>query len=438
MYFLFVLLWIATVIAICFWIVKYVKFKKEEKNNKGFKGLKKKIKNVFKSKEKQAEESQFTIKQIKKYLIIAIVVSFMSLMCVGITAPKVEIQDSENGKVDIYSEDKQNTQNGTYTTNEKENKSNENNTQEKVYTKADIEKAISEIPAYSKDAYAVVNNNIPFFNDTDLTTKSYENYSDLDSLERCGVAVSSIGKDIMPTEERGNIGSIKPTGWHSVRYDGIDGNYLYNRCHLIGYQLTGENANKKNLITGTRYMNVTGMLPFENMVADYIKETNNHVLYRVTPVFEGDNLLASGVLIEAKSVEDDGEGIEFNVYCYNVQPGITIDYATGESSGPEFKGSTSTSGATTTTVATATTTNKEKEAGATTDTSSEKATDTNTNTNTNTNITTYILNTNTKKYHRPSCGSVSTIKESNKQTYEGTSEELDSKGYEPCKRCNPQ
>lgn len=183
-------------------------------------------------------------------------------------------------------------------------------------------------------------------------------------------------------------------------------------------------------------MNVTGMLPFENMVADYIKETNNHVLYRVTPVFEGDNLLASGVLIEAKSVEDDGAGIEFNVYCYNVQPGVTIDYATGESSGPEFKGSSSSSetNATnkeTTTVATVVNTDSKTEAATNVDTNTK------TNTNTNTNITTYILNTNTKKYHRPSCGSVSTIKESNKQIYEGTSEELDLKGYEPCKKCNP-
>ena len=146
----------------------------------------------------------------------------------------------------------------------------------------------------------------------------------------------------MPTGERESIGSVKPTGWHTVKYDGIDGNYLYNRCHLIGYQLTAENANKKNLITGTRYMNVQGMLPFENMVADYIKETGNHVLYRVTPIFESNNLLASGVLMEAKSVEDNGKGIEFNVYCYNVQPGITINYATGESSGPEYTGSNNT------------------------------------------------------------------------------------------------
>ena len=200
--------------------------------------------------------------------------------------------------------------------------------------------SLSDIPEYSGNAYVYINNNIPFFEEVDLTTTSYEKYSDLDSLGRCGVAIANIGQDLMPTEERGSIGSVKPTGWHTVRYQGIDGNYLYNRCHLIGYQLSGENANEKNLITGTRYLNVEGMLPFENMVADYVEETNNHVLYRVTPIFEGDNLLASGVLIEAKSVEDNGAGIQFNVYCYNVQPGIEIDYETGDSTGPEYTGTT--------------------------------------------------------------------------------------------------
>ncbi|MGN0316957.1 MAG: DNA/RNA non-specific endonuclease [Lachnospira sp.] len=187
------------------------------------------------------------------------------------------------------------------------------------------------IPAYSGKPYVLVNNNQPFFLEEDLTSDSYETYADLDEKERCGICVASIGSDLMPTEDRGSIGAVKPTGWHTVKYDNVDGKYLYNRCHLIGYQLTAENANKKNLITGTRYLNVNGMLPFENLVADYIKETNNHVLYRVTPVFEKDNLLASGVLIEGMSVEDDGEGILFNVFCYNVQPGIKIDYATGSS-----------------------------------------------------------------------------------------------------------
>lgn len=192
--------------------------------------------------------------------------------------------------------------------------------------------SLDAIPAYSGTAYVPVNQNVPYFTEEEIQTESYEYYSDLDALGRCGVCMACIGQDIMPTQERGDIGDVKPTGWHTVKYTGvIDGNYLYNRCHLIAYELTGENVNTKNLITGTRYMNVEGMLPFENMVADYVKTTNNHVMYRVTPVFEGDNLVASGVLIEAASVEDDGAGISFNVYCYNVQPQIEIDYATGES-----------------------------------------------------------------------------------------------------------
>lgn len=201
--------------------------------------------------------------------------------------------------------------------------------------------ALASIPAYSGSPYVAVNNNVPFFTDADLTTEAFESYSDLDNLGRCGVAYANVCQEIMPTEKRGAIGSVRPSGWHTVKYQGIDGNYLYNRCHLIGYQLSAENANEKNLITGTRYLNVEGMLPFENMVADYVKESNHHVLYRVTPVFDGNNLLASGVLMEAESVEDQGAGVEFNVYCYNVQPGITIDYADGSSSGPEYTGSTS-------------------------------------------------------------------------------------------------
>lgn len=191
---------------------------------------------------------------------------------------------------------------------------------------------IVEIPAYSGQDYVEVNGNIPYFEDSELSAESYEYYSELDLLGRCGVCVASIGRDIMPTEERGEIGGVRPSGWHTVKYPGmIDGNYLYNRCHLIGYQLAGENANTKNLITGTRYMNTEGMLPFENMVADYVRETGNHVMYRVTPVFEGDNLLSDGVLMEAKSVEDNGAGVLFNVFCYNVQPGIIINYENGES-----------------------------------------------------------------------------------------------------------
>lgn len=190
---------------------------------------------------------------------------------------------------------------------------------------------ISNIPAYSGKAYVEINENKPNFSTSDLTTTSFEKYSPLDELGRCGIAFANVGTDIMPTSERESISSVKPTGWQTVKYDSISGKYLYNRCHLIGFQLTAENANELNLITGTRYLNVDGMLPFENMVADYVKETNNHVLYRVTPVFEGNDLVAKGVQIEAMSVEDNGEGIEFNVFIYNVQPGITIDYSTGNS-----------------------------------------------------------------------------------------------------------
>ena len=191
--------------------------------------------------------------------------------------------------------------------------------------------SVEEIPEFSGEAYVAVNGNVPFFLAEEITDESYEYYSDLDELGRCGITMACIGVDIMPTEDRGEIGSVKPSGWQSVKYDCVEGKYLYNRCHLIGFQLAGENANKKNLITGTRYLNIEGMLPFENLVADYVQETKNHVLYRVTPLFEEDNLVAHGVLMEGYSVEDEGEGVQFCVYAYNVQPGVIIDYSTGES-----------------------------------------------------------------------------------------------------------
>ena len=191
---------------------------------------------------------------------------------------------------------------------------------------------LENIPEFKENTpYIIINNNEPQFDEEYFTTNSFESYSELDKLGRCGVAFANIGTDTMPTEERGKIGQIKPSGWHTVKYDCVDGKYLYNRCHLIGYQLTAENANEKNLITGTIYMNVEGMLPFENKVANYIKETGNHVLYRVTPIFKENNLLANGVQIEAESVEDKGKGILFNVYVYNSQPKIEINYSTGES-----------------------------------------------------------------------------------------------------------
>ncbi len=191
---------------------------------------------------------------------------------------------------------------------------------------------LDNIPEYYDKTYIYLNDNIPEFRDEDMSTTSFEEYSELDYLGRCGVALASIGQDLMPTKERESIGMIKPTGWHTVRYDGVvEGKYLYNRCHLIGYQLTGENANKQNLITCTRQMNTKDMVDFENKIANYIKKTNNHVMYRVTPYFEGTNLLATGVQMEAKSVEDNGKGISFNVFIYNIQDGIEIDYATGDS-----------------------------------------------------------------------------------------------------------
>lgn len=193
--------------------------------------------------------------------------------------------------------------------------------------------SIEDVPAYSGYAYVQMHDNKPYFTkEEEQNEEIFETYSELDDLGRCGVAFANICRELQPTEPRGEIGKIKPSGWHTVKYnDIISDNYLYNRCHLIGYQLAGENANEKNLITGTRYLNVAGMLPFENQITAYLEQNDNHVLYRVTPVFEGDNLVASGVLLEAYSVEDAGAGICFNVYCYNVQPGIAIDYATGDS-----------------------------------------------------------------------------------------------------------
>lgn len=208
---------------------------------------------------------------------------------------------------------------------------NEYNNQTEISNSNVTSYDLKDIPEYSHDAYVVVNNNEPYFDTDEITTKEFETYSNLDSLGRCGVAYANVSIKTMPTAKREGIGMIKPSGWHTVKYDIVDGKYLYNRCHLIGYQLTGENANKKNLITCTRYMNTVGMLEFENKVADYVKKTKNHVMYRVTPKYKGDNLLASGVLMEALSVEDHGEGIKFNVYVYNVQDGIDINYKDGSS-----------------------------------------------------------------------------------------------------------
>lgn len=280
--------------------------------------------------------------------------------------------------------------------------------------------SLSDVPAYSGKAYTSVNGNVPYFTAAELTTTSFETYSDLDTLGRCGVTYACIGQDLMPTKERGSIGMVKPTGWHTVRYDDlVDGKYLYNRCHLIGYQLTGENANTKNLITGTRYLNIEGMLPFENMVADYIQETNNHVLYRVTPIFEGNNLLANGVLMEGYSVEDKGAGVSYCVFAYNVQPGIEIDYATGESKLAD--GSQ----------------HEEQKTATVTPTPSPEPEKQEPVTGSEASQADYILNTNTKKFHYPTCSSVNDMKEKNKQEFFGTRDETIALGYSPCGRCKP-
>lgn len=261
--------------------------------------------------------------------------------------------------------------------------------------------SLEEVPAYSGSPYVELDGNQPGFSLEERTTDSFETYSTLDALGRCGPAYACIGQDLMPTEDRESISSVRPTGWVQAEYDFVDGGSLYNRCHLIGFQLTGENANEENLITGTRYMNVEGMLPFENMVADYIKETGNHVLYRAAPIFEGENLVASGVVMEALSVEDEGEGVCFHVYVYNVQPGVEIDYATGESW--ETRDSASSA--------------LESQA-------EEQETD-------------YVLNTSSKKFHLPDCPSVDSMSGKNRQEYHGTREELIAQGYEPCGSCHP-
>ena len=260
----------------------------------------------------------------------------------------------------------------------------------------DVPFTVADIPDCEGQAYVAVNNNEPFFDTASIPTDSVEFYSELDELGRCGVTYANVGQDIMPTEKRGNIGSVKPTGWQSAQYDHVDGKHLYNRCHLIGYQLSAENANKQNLITGTRYLNVDGMLPFENIVADYVKETNNHVAYRVTPIFSGDELVARGVLMEGWSVEDGGDGVAFCVFAPNVQPGVEIDYATGNS-WLAGEGAAPSAG----------------------------------------DSATYVLNTGTKKFHREDCKSVADTRPENKQTFTGSRQELIDQGYEPCKRCNP-
>ena len=255
--------------------------------------------------------------------------------------------------------------------------------------------SLEDIPEYSAEPFVILEGNVPKFTESDYTTDSFEEYGALDALERCTYTVACIGQDLMPTQDRGSISHIKPTGWHSVQYDFVDGKSLYNRCHLIGHQLAGEDANERNLITGTRYMNVDGMLPFENMVADYVKETGNHVMYRVIPVYDGNNLVANGVTMEGWSVEDQGEGICFYVYVYNVQPGVVIDYATGESQAAEPVAA-----------------------------DGEKA-------------MRYVVNTSSGKFHLDSCSQSEGIKPENRQVLDATRSQMLAWNFEPAGCCNP-
>ena len=324
----------------------------------------------------------------KRIIVVSIcVIAFLALLC-----------RSNNSIAPIITE-----QSSTTTCAEVDNLSTTEQTQPTTNASSNLPFDLSDILSYSGSPYCEVNNNQPFFQADDLTTESFKQFSDLDSLGRCGVAYACIGTDSLPTEERGEIGMIKPSGWHTVRYDDIiEDKYLYNRCHLIAFELSGENANPQNLITGTRYMNIKGMLPIENRVHSYVENTNQHVMYRVTPIFEGENLVATGVLMEGYSVEDDGEGICFNVFCYNVQPHIKINYADGTSEIaflPELEKTT------------------------------EVANDD--------SAITYVLNTNTKKFHYPYCDSVNEMKEKNKQVFTGTREEANEMGYSPCGRCKP-
>ena len=324
----------------------------------------------------------------KRIIVVAVcVIAFLALFC-----------RSDNSIAPIITEQSSKT-----TFAEVDNLSTTKQTKTTTNASSNLPFDLSDIPSYSGNPYCEVNNNQPFFQADELTTESFKQFSELDSLGRCGVAFACIGTDSLPTEERGEIGIIKPSGWHTVRYDDIiEDKYLYNRCHLIAFELSGENANPQNLITGTRYMNVKGMLPFENRVRNYVENTNQHVIYRITPVFEGNDLVATGVLMEGYSVEDDGGDICFNIFCYNVQPHIKINYADGTSDVDYISKS------------------------------EESTVDLNDN-----QVTTYILNINTKKFHYPDCDSVNDMKEKNRQEFTGTREEIIGMGYSPCGRCKP-
>jgi DNA-entry nuclease len=258
---------------------------------------------------------------------------------------------------------------------------------------------LNSIPPYQGSPYVVINRNVPDFPDSDKTTTSFERYSPLDNLGRCGPAYANVSLDTMPVQKRGPIGSVHPSGWHLAKYPNVQGHYLYNRCHLLAYELTAENANPRNLITGTRYLNIRGMLPFENRIAEYVRNTGNHVLYRVTPIFEGNDLVARGVHMEAYSVEDQGQGLSFNIFCYNVQPGITIDYATGNSSSDEAPSEEAVS-------------------------ASSEAQD-------------YVINKRTRKFHYPWCTGVQRTSVKNREEVHASRDGLIQQGYRPCGLCHP-
>lgn len=362
-----------------------------------------------------------------RYCILIVILVSMLFVCVGCTMPGAQLDDTQTATSEMSTVEGTEKTTTEQTTATVEASTETTEQADEQTTEPDDDNAldnldpayvltVKSLPSYTHNAFVILNDNKPAFGKSELTIESFESYSELDSLGRCGVAYANVGTDLMPTEERGEIGNIKPSGWHTVKYnDLIEDNYLYNRCHLIAFQLTGENDNVCNLITGTRYLNIVGMQPFENQVAEYVKGTGNHVLYRVTPVFEDDNLVATGVEMEAYSVEDCGKSICFHVFCYNVQPAISIDYATGESWVTE---EATTEEATTENVV------------ATTEPVTEEQT-------ASENQSHYILNTNTRKFHETWCRSVSEMKEKNKQEFWGDRQDVINAGYTPCKRCNP-
>lgn len=335
--------------------------------------------------------------QYKRFLTAILLATLLLTGCASETTTNSEPKTSEVAK---------SKQTENKNKEEKKNQTAQQDTPAPVTTAPTTNFSLSSIPAYSGKPYVVINDNKPFF-PNNLSNKPFESYSNLDQLGRCGVATACITKALMPTTKRGSIADVKPSGWQTVRYEAVgkgSAGYLYNRCHLIGYQLTGENANVKNLITGTRYLNIEGMLPFENMVTDYIKETNQPVYYRVTPIFDGNNLVASGVLMEAKSLADNGASILFNVFCYNVQPGVNINYADGTS-------------------------NASSQSNSTSQQSTQKAQSTPV-------AATYIGNKNTMKFHRDNCRMVARMNQSNKVTFNNRDSAI-SQGYNPYKICNP-